>query len=332
MVSGFVLLAGLLGALVGAAVAWPLWRARSRAGFVSSVIALAVATPALYLLVGTPQALDPQERQAPQTLEDGIARLRQALREQPQRADGWALLARSELARGNSAQALEAYTQALRLAPDEPTLLIEAAQARAQAAPDRRFDDQAVAWLRHALEVSPEAERAAWLLGIAQRQRGQDAEAAHTWETLLPRLAPGAAQALREQIDVARQHAGLPPLPGAAPARALSVQVALDPDFASRVRLPGETVVLVIARIPGGPPMPVAVEKHALQDLPLTVTLDDGDSPMPTQKLSTLHEVEVLARLSASGKALPQDGDIASPAMRVKLPANEPVALTIGGR
>ena len=120
MVSGFALLAGLLGALLGAAVAWPLWRAGSRGSFVACVLVLAVSTPALYLVIGTPQALEPQQRRAPQSLDEGIARLRQALDEQPQRADGWALLAQSELARGNTTQALQAYEQAVRLAPDDP--------------------------------------------------------------------------------------------------------------------------------------------------------------------------------------------------------------------
>ena len=59
----------------------------------------------------------------------------------------------------------------------------------------------------------------------------------------------------------------------------------------------------VIARAPDGPPMPVAVERHALQDLPLDLVLDDGDSAMPTAKLSALQEVEVFARISASGSA-----------------------------
>ena len=76
--------------------------------------------------------------------------------------------------------------------------------------------------------------------------------------------------------------------------------------------------------------MPVAVEKHSLQELPFTATLDDGDSPMPTQKLSALGEVEVFARLSASGQAMRQEGDIDSKPVRVKLPANAPIELVIG--
>jgi cytochrome c-type biogenesis protein CcmH len=149
---------------------------------------------------------------------------------------------------------------------------------------------------------------------------------------------PATAATLRQQIDAARGEAGLPPLPAAAAepaartasANALTVKVALDPDFASRVRLRGETTVFVIARIPGGPPMPVAVEKHALQELPLTLTLDDGDSPMPTQKLSALKEVELIARLSASGDPTRREGDIESKPVRVALPATAPVELLLG--
>src|SRR3546814_971453 len=63
--------------------------------------------------------------------------------------------------------------------------------------------------------------------------------------------------------------------------------------------------------------MPVAAEKHTLQDLPLTITLDDGDSPMPTQKLSDLEEVEVFARLSSSGEAMRQEGDLDSKPVRM---------------
>jgi cytochrome c-type biogenesis protein CcmH len=73
------------------------------------------------------------------------------------------------------------------------------------------------------------------------------------------------------------------------------------------------------------------VEKHTLQDLPLTLTLDDGDSPMPTQKLSALKEVELIARLSASGDPMRQEGELESKPVRVILPADAPVELVLGG-
>ncbi|HZV38879.1 MAG TPA: cytochrome C biogenesis protein, partial [Pseudoxanthomonas sp.] len=156
---------------------------------------------------------------------------------------------------------------------------------------------------------------------------------AKTWEPLLAQVDAGTAASLRQQIDAARAEAGLPTLSEPATptsGNTLTVKVALDPDFASRVRLRGDASVFVIARMPGGPPMPVAVEKHALSELPLTVTLDDADSPMPTQKLSALKEVELVARISASGNAMRQDGDIESAPVRTSVPADKPVALTIG--
>ncbi len=106
--------------------------------------------------------------------------------------------------------------------------------------------------------------------------------------------------------------------------------VSLDPAFAARVRLRGDASVFVIARVPGGPPMPVAVQKHPLQALPLRVTLSDADSPMPTQKLSQLQQVQVVARLSASGNAMRQEGDLESAPVTVNLPATAPVELVIG--
>src|SRR3546814_16183914 len=101
------------------------------------------------------------------------------------------------------------------------------------------------------------------------------------------------AATLRVQIDAARQEAGLTPLPAAqapaaaATANALQVKVSLDPDFASRVRLRGDASVFVFARIPDGPPQPVAAEKHPLQDLPLPNTPHAGDAPHPTNNSQT---------------------------------------------
>lgn len=329
-------LAAMAATAVGLVVLWPLRATGRRAPFLVMVVAVGVAGSALYYLVGTPEATTPTARTGePATLRDGVVELQRALERDPQRADGWALLGRSQQALGNLPEANRAFARAVQLAPDEPELLVEAAQTRAQADPAKQFDDTGLQWLRHAQRLAPGSERAGWLIGIALRQRGQDAEAAATWEALLPRLDPGAATALREQIAIARDKAGLPatatPPAATTAAPALTVTVALDPAFAARERLRDDASIFVIARVPGGPPMPVAVEKHRLADLPLRVTLDDADSPMPTQPLSAHKEVEVFARLSASGQANQQEGDIDSPSFRVPLPHAEPVPLLIGG-
>lgn len=334
----FIALAVLLSVAVLGGVLWPLWR-DSRMLVLGGIAALGLATFALYRVTGTPAAINQVASEAPMSLDAAIAELRTELKQNPNQPEGWQLLGKTLASVGKSAESSEAFAQAVKLLPDDPNLLVEAAQARLYASSDRKLDSQAIAWVKHALTLQPGHQRATWLLGISQRQNGQPAEAAKTWEPLLSQVDPATGATLRKQIDDARAEAGLPPLPATAPTsvasnagtNALTVKVALDPDFASRVRLRGDATVFVIARIPGGPPMPVAVEKHTLQELPLSLTLDDGDSPMPTQKLSALKEVELVARLSASGDPIRQEGDLESRPVRVSLPAAAPVELVLGG-
>ncbi len=336
----FAALAALLTVLVLAAVLWPLWRG-ARGTVVAVILMLSVATFALYRLVGTPAALSPHTAAGalPITLEDAIAQLEAELERHPNEPEGWRLLGRSYAAQLRHADAQAAFDKAVKLLPDDPELLVEAAQSRLFASAERKLDAQGVSMLEKALALDPPNQRARWFLGVAQRQNGQPAEAARTWEPLLARVDAATAAQLRPQIDEARAEAGLPPLPAAAQARpdsteatahAVTIKVSLDPQFASRVRLRGDASVFVIARMAGGPPMPVAVEKHGVQDLPLTVVLDDADSLMPTQKLSALREVELVARLSESGNATRQPGDVESAPVRVPLPATAPVELVIG--
>ena len=331
----FVAVSVVLALVVLVAVLWPL-RRQSPVLLPVAVLGIALASFALYRIVGTPAALELAANEVPTTLDEAVVALEATLKRDPNEPEGWRLLGRSYAAQERLAEAQEAFAEAVRLMPDEPTLLVEAAQSRLFANPQRQMDAEGVALLKRALAIDPGHQRALWFLGVAQRQAQQPAEAARTWESLLRLVDPPAARSLRVQIDAARSEAGLPALatgptdPAAtADKPALTVSVALDAGFASRANLPGDAVVFVIARVPGSP-MPVAVERHALQDLPLTVTLDDNDSLMPTRKLSELKEVELLARLSSSGDATRQEGDLESAPVRVALPTATPVELILG--
>jgi len=313
---GFVIAGLVLAVLTLAYVLRPLWRTRRVAG-IAVIAGLTLATAMTYLAIGTPAALDTAQREMPKTLEDAIAKLEGELQRDPNQVEGWRLLGRAYIAQGNSAKAAQALTHALKLAPDDPDLLAETAEMRALATPERRFDAEGVAMLRHAIELQPMHQRSRWFLGIAQRQASQPAEAARTWEPLLTVVDAAAAAPLRAQIDAARAEAGLAPLPAAAPTSTtagspaqggLKVKVTVAPELAAKI--PRNATLFVIARQSGGPPMPVAVEKLAATDFPREVVLDDGDSPMPTMKLSQLDTVDVLARISASGNAMPQSGDL----------------------
>lgn len=328
--TAFIAIAAALTLAVLAVLLRPLWRDARGVVLGIAIVAL-VSSALLYRIVGTPQALDAANLKPPETLGDAIAQLQDALQRDPDQAEGWRLLGMAWQREGKAVESRDAYAKAATLAPANADILTEAAQARALADDKRLFDAQAVALLRAALKADAAHQRANWFLGIAQRQAGDNAGAAATWESLLARVDAATAPSLRKEIDSARIAAGLPPLPPAAPpADAVAVHVALDPDFAARVRLRGDATVFVIARQPDGPPMPVAVEKRGIAELPFTALLDDADSPMPTLKLSQLGEVELVARLSASGDATKQADDIESKPLRIALPAKGPVALVIG--
>jgi cytochrome c-type biogenesis protein CcmH len=337
----FALLAAIATLVAFAFVLRPLWRARPSSAAML-IGGLSVLAAVLYHFVGTPVALDAAMVKRPDTLEEAVAQLERKRDAFPDH-EGWVMLATAYGRLGKTAQARDAWQEALKRAPDDANLLAAAAEARAQADSRRSFDAEAVGYLQRALKADPRHQRARFFLGIALRQQGKAAEAANTWEPLLADVDADNAVTLRAEIDAARLDAGLPalstaPSPHAADkpamdqAGALTVTVALDPDFAARVRLRGDATVFVIARAPDGPPMPVAVEKHTVADLPLTVSLDDADGPMPTAKLSALREVEVIARISESGNAMRQDGDLESKPVRVALPSKAPVELILGAR
>lgn len=309
--TAFVIAAAVLAVVVLGLVLRPFWLG-NRGAATAMMASLAVVAGLLYLLVGTPRALDPAQRRAPDTLADAIGQLQAELQRNPNQPEGWRLLARAQAAQGRVQEARDAYTQAVKLAPDEPDLLAEAAEARALADPNRRFDDAAVALLRRALEKQPMHQRARWFLGIAQRQAKQPAEAAKTWEPLLGVVEAGTAESLRAQINAARAEAGMAPLPPAA-AQApslLRVTVELGPEM--QARLGANDVLFVIARQPHGPPMPIAAKRVPATGFPVTVELGDGDSPMPTMKLSQVATVEILARVSRQGTASRTAGDLES--------------------
>lgn len=210
--AAFIVIALALSLLALATVLRPLWRDARPLALGTGLVAL-LSAGLLYLLLGAPQALDPANRRAPATLQEAVAQLQAALERNPQQPEGWALLGQAYLRLGDATRAMQALARAARLTPSNPDILTDAAQARALADPAHRFDAQAVALLESALAHNPGHQRARWYLGVAQRQAGQNAEAAATWAPLLTQVDATTAASLRREINAARTEAGLPPLP-----------------------------------------------------------------------------------------------------------------------
>ena len=282
-----------------------------------------------YQHFGSPAALDAASQlaspdangQPPMSMAEAMSALEARLAQNPEDLEGWMLLGRSYRSEERFADALRAFNEAQRLAPDHPDVLVDLAEAQALNAPQRAFPETALALLHRAIALQPAHQRAHWLLGIADMQAGHPGDAAARWETLLA-LLPADAEArssLIEQINSARQSAHLPALADTAPTapvadatatatRQIRIRVSLDPALMSRAQ--PDASVFVFARAAEGPRMPVAVERLSVAQLPAEVVLDDADSAMPSMKLSQLNQVVVGARVSASGNAIPQPGDL----------------------
>ncbi|TXH72539.1 MAG: tetratricopeptide repeat protein [Lysobacteraceae bacterium] len=347
----FIVIASLLALITLVFVLRPLWRERRTAAAALAVSSLLTAA-LLYRSVGTPEALDASAMRRPKTMEEIVALLEKKSNSFPDH-QGWVMLASGYAESGQWVKARDTWDKVLAMAPTNAEYLTAAAEARAQSDPHKHFDAHATQMLERALKLDGDHQRARLFLGVALRQQGRDADAVRIWEPLLAQIDPSESASLRAEIDAAREAAGLPPAsqqpqtdvsqadasrPAAsetlssAQSAGLQVEVALDPDFAARARLRGDASVFVIVRAPGGPPMPIAVEKHSVAELPLRIVLDDGDSPMPTRRLSEMQEVEVLARLSESGVANRQPGDLESKPVRTHLPATEPIKLVLGAQ
>lgn len=335
--TAFSAIAALLTLLVLVGVLWPLWRS-SRRLFVGAVATLGIGTLALYRLLGTPAAIEMPatmpEAAMPASLDEAVKQLEAELKRKPNEPEGWRLLGRSYLSMERYAEARTAFETALKLAPDDANLLVENAQARLYASPDKQLDAQAVGLLQRALTIEPQHQRARWFLGVSQRQQGQPAEAARTWEPLLAQVDGGTATTLRTQINQARAEAGLEPLPepAAAPAVAggkalLRVSVDIAPEL--KAQLSGGETLFVFARQAGGPPMPVAAKRVPATSFPITLELGDGDSPMPTLKLSQVAKVELGARVSRAGDVMAKAGDLEAVAVPAEVGAADAYSLRI---
>ncbi len=290
------------------------------AGFVCAL------TVAGYVWLGTPRALNGElvaaasapagaERPVtPEQVEAMIETLSARVKDNPNDAESWALLGRAQTVLGRHGEAVPALQKAVALRADDATLLTEYADALA-VVNGRNLDGEPSRLLAQALAIEPDNAKALLLSGMHAFQQKDYAKALTQWEKVV-QLAPGGelAQQLQGVIAQARQRAAGEALAAASAATitaagaAVSGTVTLAPALAAKAR-PDDTV-FIFARAAEGPRMPLAILRKQVKDLPLAFTLDDSMAMSPAAKLSSTPRVVVGARISASGQATPQPGDL----------------------
>jgi cytochrome c-type biogenesis protein CcmH len=163
--------------------------------------------------------------------------------------------------------------------------------------------------IEQALQSNPANLKALALAGTAAYERRDYAAAVGYWSRAQAGAPPDSdfSRGLQSSIADARAAGGAAVAPAAAGA-SISGRVSLAPALAARVS-PDDTV-FIFARAVDGPRMPLAIVKRRAAELPLSFSLDDSLAMSPETKLSAHAQVVVGARISRSGNALPQSGDL----------------------
>jgi cytochrome c-type biogenesis protein CcmH len=294
-------------------------------GAIVAAVAIPALAIALYLTLGdpqfmhiSPQTVAQQQMAGTHSIEQMVQQLRDKLQREPDNIEGWLLLARSYMTQKHYGEAVAAYARAYELKPNDAQLLADYAEAMALAN-GSRLEGQPTDLAARALKLEPDNPKALWLSGMAAMQRGErEVAVAHLQrlQKLLPPSSEG-AQLVRSFLEQAMGDTAAVPQPSSpAPSSAaaatggtrLEVKVALDPTLAARAT-PKDTV-FIYAQASQGPRMPLAIVRQQVQALPATVILDDSMAMTPAMKLSKFDKVVIGARISKSGIATPQSGDL----------------------
>ena len=296
----------------------------------------------MYGFIGNIQALDPANLQAkadtqptPEQFEAMVsafaARLEAVPAGETPDPKAWEMLARSYAAMGKFPDANKAYQRAVQLNPGNAQILADHAKVLAMLQ-GQRMAGEPTALFERALVLDPDNSKALALAGSAAFEKKDFAKALQFWSKAQGLAPPDSdfAKSLASSIDEARAASGAPqvavksaPTPAASQA---SIQGIVNISADLKGKVAPDDIVFIFARAapsPNSPRMPLAILKRKASELPITFTLDDSTAMSDELKLSKFEQVVVSARVSRSGNAVPQSGDLVGQSAPVKAGAGK---------
>lgn len=334
-------------------------KASARGGRPTAVV-LALSVPLLagllYWKLGSPDAFSPlatapesAHQLSPEQVDTMVQQLAERLKSEPDNIDGWVVLAKTYYTMRKFPEAAAAYEKLTQLVPNEPSLLTDYADALAMSR-GRDLSGKPLELVEQALKVDPTHWKALAMAGTAAFDRKDYKGAVDYWERLRDSQPPDSpiVKSISASIDEARRQGGLPagggseavkasPAKGAATAgtpksgvaaggKGVSGTVTLSAALASKAK--PDDALFVFARPSDGSKMPIAILRAQVRDLPLKFTLDDTLAMSPAVKISNFEQVVVAARVSKSGSAMSQSGDLETVTKPVKV-GSSGLAVTI---
>ena len=303
------------------------------------LILLPLASISIYYKIGSPATIGmpnaAQTIEASQSAEEQSARagdvepllaaMNAKLAQNPADGKGWALLARTYVELGRTSDAVPAYEKAVKIIPNDAQLLADYADALA-VSNGYNLAGKPTELVNQALKLNPHHIKSLLLAAAAATNRKDYKQAIVYWQSLQKELPADSdiAPKVKASLDEVYRLAGVKApaaanesaAPAAEAAQGISGTVKLAPALAANID-PAATV-FVYARAAQGAAMPLAIERITVKDLPYTYHLDDSKGLMPANKLSQATDVMIVARISKTGDAKPQAGDLQGTSSAVK--------------
>ena len=267
------------------------------------------------------------------SMEEVIAQLEARLEASPGDAEGWRMLGRTLLVSGRASESVAAYEKASSLTGGkDPNIELDLAEALVLTE-DPAVVPRAKAIIDATLAVDENSQKALWYSGLMALRGGDPETTKARWTKLLEgnppeeirQLVVAQLEAIGGSAPVQAAAAEPPPAMGATSAggmgggmgsgaaaaasgRTIRVAVTVDPALASKMK-PGSTV-FVSAREAGIPGPPLAAVRLSSDELPTTVVLSDANEMVEGRNLSSVDEVQVVARVAFGGTAVVASGDL----------------------
>jgi len=262
-------------------------------------------------------------------------RLKLEMESNPTDPQGWYMLGRSYMLIERFDEAVESFEKSVSLRPDLADSMLALADALSMTNTGL-LSGRPRELVKKALLIEPENVTALWLSGMAASQEGEYPEAIQQWSKVLPfvenrpddrraviglieeaksRIVPEKKKQLTENASQNK----IKEIKAESEKKDISITVKITLSDELKEKASQNDSVFVYAKAMNGPPMPLAAAKKQVKDFPLEVILNDEMAMLPNLKLSSFERVVVGARISKTGKPIPDDGDLFTEKSEIKL-------------
>ncbi len=321
------------------------------------VLALPAVSAALYFWWGSPavftqksvhsitqEGAEPSEKPGTDKraleIADLVKRLEERVKAHPEDTKSWIFLAKGYQSMQNFQKAVAAYEKVLPHFEKNPDVISDYADALA-VVNGGRIAGKALSMVEKALALDPKHAKALYLAGTAYYLQDNHTVAMTYWKRLLAVLPADSQDAANirgivaeteskvSKTSQAKPHQDQKTPENNKPAGSASITGTVSLEPALQAKVDANSTVFLFARAAVGPPMPLAVLKITVKELPYQFTLNDAQAMTPEHKLSNFSKVIVIARISRSGNVVAAKGDFEGRSEVSNVSESSKVSITI---